>query len=262
MLNLHKLGLNRIPLFAALISTLVTPFVNADTLAPKTNFVGWYLGGNLGYSLASVSGSSIVMAETTLIPQDQATTNKAAAAANIGLIGGAQFAIPHNQATPWFNHYRVGVRYQYQAAQKLSGHGNWNNSPDVYTYSFNAQTQMLLLDSALALYDSHGWEPYLHLGVGFNMTTATSYSQSATSFYPGLQSYNFSNRTSSGFIGVFGLGIEYAVYKNWRAVLSYDYFTPVTAQLGNGTPLEFGTPAAPKATLGNQAVNLGLRYQF
>ena len=246
------------------LALLLSHNVQANTLLQNMNFEGWYLGSMLGYGMPSISaGNTTVTPESSLVPSDNAHTHKIDAAANLSLMGGAQFTINHKNSTAWFNHYRLGLHYQYQMAEKLTGHGNWNNSPDIYNYTYNVQTQMLLIEGALALYDSRVLEPYLHLGVGMANTTANSYNETSTGYIPGLESHAFSNQTTSGFVGVIGLGVEYNLQKHWRALLSYDYFTPIQANLGSGKTLATGiTPAGLKTSIINQAINMGMRYQF
>jgi opacity protein-like surface antigen len=231
----------------------------------KMNFEQWYVGANIGTSMPSISGASttVLPGVTGLAPQDVANTHKVSGAMAFSLEGGAQFGIRHVNPTRWFNYYRLGLRYQNQMAETLTGQGSWvgfSQMTDAYDYTYNAQSQILLVDGALGLYDWEKISTFLHAGVGMAMTQANNYNETAGSDFPGKASYGFSNKTSSSMVGVLGLGV--AMKKNWHAILSYDYFTSVQANLGAGDALEYATPTAPKANLLNQTVSLGLRYQF
>jgi hypothetical protein len=239
---------------------------HANSLLQNMNFQNWYVGANVGTSMPTLSNNSsvVVPAVSDVVPQGTAHTTSVSGAMAFSVDFGAQFGIAHAAPTAWFNYYRLGLRYQNQLAEKLSGHGSLGNSPttdDVYNYTYQAQTQFILLDSALGLYDWRKVTSYLHLGFGMANTSATNYSETPTSQFPYKDSYAFSNGSSSAMVGVVGLGLDYVIHKNWHAVLSYDYFMPVKAKLGTGT-FQGTSLTGPQASVGNQTISLGVRYQF
>jgi len=260
---LHSL---RLQLIIATFGLFLGSTLYANSLLQDMNFQNWYLGANVGTSMPSLSNNTsvVVPAVSDVVPQGTAHTTSVSGAMAFSIDFGAQFGINHKSPTAWFNYYRLGLRYQNQMAEKLSGHGNLGNSPataDVYNYTYKAQTQFILLDSALALYDWSRVGTFLHLGFGMANTTANNYSETPGADFPGKDSYAFGSRSSSAMVGVVGLGLDYAIKKNWHAVLSYDYFMPVKASLGS-TTFQGVSLSGPQANLMNQTISLGVRYQF
>jgi opacity protein-like surface antigen len=258
-----------------LINTLVltlglvasSSIAQADSLLQKMNFQTWYLGANLGTSMPSISGgaTTLVPASGDVTPLGVANTNSVSGAMAFSLEGGAQFAINHADPTAWFNYYRLGLRYHNQAAEKLTGRGSVGATADAYDYTYKAQSQFILLDSALGLYDWRKVSTFFHLGFGMANTTTNAYSETDTDALPDKTSYAFSNGSATTMVAVVGLGVDYSLTKKWHANLSYDYFMPVKAVLGSGTlgtAAGGGTLPGPQAKLMNQTISLGIRYQF
>lgn len=265
MLSNTLLRSRRLQLIIGTFGLFLGSTLYANSLLQDMNFQNWYLGANVGTSMPTLSGNStaVVKAQGDVIPEGTAHTTSVSGTMAFSVDFGAQFGIKHAKLTSWFNYYRLGLRYQNQMAEKLSGHGSIGASAatdDVYHYTYQAQTQFILLDGALGLYDWSKVTSYLHLGFGIANTSANNYSETANSQFPYKDSYAFSNGSSSAMVGLVGLGLDYAIKKNWHAVLSYDYFMPVKASLGSGT-FQGTNLTGPQANIGNQTISLGVRYQ-
>ncbi len=246
---------------------LVGNSAEASALLDQLHFEHWYLDATLGQSASHITeGTSTVLpAVAGLAPEAIADTQNSSNAATYSLSIGGQFAILHARATGWLAYYRLGLRYQNQRPEKLTGIGSWSgyaNMTDVDNYTYQAQSQILLLDTALGLYQKGPVSTFLHLASGVAITKASAYSETAGTDLPGKPSYGFADQTTSTWVGDIGLGVDCALTKNWQLFLAYDYFTPVRAQLGAGTALNYATPSGPQTNLSNQSTSLGVRYSF
>ena len=252
----------------SLLSMLVLAHsAQANTLLDALAFEHWYVDATLGQSISHITNgtSTVLPAVSGLSPEDVADTQNSSNAATYSLGIGAQFTIPHLYPTAWLPYYRLGLRYQNQRGETLTGVGAWpgyGQMTDVYHYTYQAQSQLFLLDTALGLYQKANFSTYLHLAAGVAITRANSYSETAGTDLPGKPSYAFTNETTSTWVGDIGLGVEYSLTKNWQLLLAYDYFTPITARLGNGTSLAYATPSGPQTEIANQSTSLGVRYSF
>jgi hypothetical protein len=176
---------------------------------------------------------------------------------------GKQFALHATPNPSWLSYCRLGLRYVNQQAENLSGQGSWpsySQMRDVYQYTYRVKTQLLLADLALNLYNYQRISTYIHLAAGVALVQASSYKETAGPDLPGKVSYAFSNHQTNRLGGIIGLGMDYSLNTHWHGLLSYDYFTPVTAALGNGSTLAYATPTGPHVSLANQSFSLGLRY--
>lgn len=171
--------------------------------------LSWYVGVGAGFTLAKVNGNTLTVEGF----EEHAYTNKINNTANFSLSGGLDYQRAARSVAPWLNSIRLGLRYQNQPAQKLTGHAAWHDDPltdDMYDYTYNVQTQMLLLESAISIYSWKSIAPYLHLGFGVAQIQAGNYQQTAGSDSPGTTvPYAFSNHTRYSGVGVYGLGISF-----------------------------------------------------
>ena len=226
--------------------------------------LSWYAGIGGGFTLAKTKG------DTLMVPgfDEHARTTKVASAANFSLVGGLRYQRAAKSVAPWFNNIRVGLRYQNQLAQKLTGRGEWHDLPesaDMYNYTYTAQTQMVLLEGALAIYNWQYVAPYVHAGFGIAQIQANNYQETTGTDDPGTKMpYALTQHTNYSAIGLYGVGVTFTTGSRWTADLSYDFYTPVTASLTGGS-MSTGSPytiPGISSKITNQAVNLMLRYNF
>lgn len=226
--------------------------------------LSWYAGVGAGFTLAKTKGDTLTVSGF----DEYARTTKAGNNANVSLIGGLRYQRAAKNVAPWFNNIRVGLRYQNQLAQKLTGRAEWHDVPeseDMYDYTYTAQTQMLLFEGALAIYNWQYVAPYLHAGFGIAQIQSGTYQQTPGSDSPGITDpYGFKNHTNYDAVGVYGVGITYNVNSHWVADLSYDFYTPLTASLGDGplSPNSSINATGISSKITNQAINLTMRYNF
>lgn len=262
------LSLRQMCRLLSLLSMLVLAYsAQANALLDGLAVEHWYVDVSLGQSISHITDgdSTVLPASAGLSPNEVADTQSSSNASTYSLGIGAQFLLPHAYLSAWLPYYRLGLRYQKQQSETLTGVGAWAgyaNMSDAYHYTYRAQSQLFLLDTALGLYQKGHVSTYLHLASGVAITKASSYSETAGTDLPGKTRYAFADQTTSTWVGDIGLGVEYSLSKNWQLLLAYDYFTPVSAQLGNSTALSYATPSGPQTDLSNQSTSLGVRYSF
>lgn len=226
-----------------------------------------YIEFSVGASTPQINNTqtTVFKAAPSLQPEDVANTYNAGSALLFSIAAGRQFPlhVTHNKA--FLAYYRLGLRYANQRAENLDGQGYWPNYAkmhDVYTYNYNIKTQYLLADLALGLYRWQRFSSYLHLALGVAFVQAGNYKETAGTDLPGKVSYAFIDQHTNKLGSMIGLGASYSLSANWQALITYDYFPPISVALGNGTPLTYVTPLGPKISLENQTISLGLRYVF
>jgi opacity protein-like surface antigen len=154
---------------------------------------------------------------------------------------------------------RLGLTFAHHGLQKHTGEIYDALNPSLFTtdYSYQMNSQTILLDQALELVTWKNFTPYIRTGVGVALNSTENYQ--ATTAGDVQPNFAFANKTSSALAYVLGFGVDYKINRNWNVGVSYDYLNQGNVQLAQAN-----NPAVPslKNKLTNQVITLGVRYEF
>lgn len=228
------------------LAVLSCSFLSSSNALDLQN-LPWFVGVDVNQSSLSVRGSNV----TYPVSDDTQSKNKAKGATTFTLTGG--FTLDKL--------IRLGLSYQI-GSYNISGQGNPYGTPQsvaAYGFKYKLAQQSLNLYANWTLFQEDKFYAYAQTALGMTMNKTQGYSEHVNiPNYPKID-YQFTGKSSSGFVYSLGLGATYAIEKEWRIGLQYSYQDLGKIKLGSSPVAD---TVSPSYSLSNQAISLVLRYDF
>ncbi len=208
-------------------SQAVAPLVSLQ----NTFMNRFYVSAGAGYLFNNLSGSNSLGTGAGW-PNDYYGSNKITNEPFGFMEAGFAWQRPEN----WFPGYSVGVRYLSASSTKVSGYINQYSLPAFYNYNFSYDVQLSNLMGILKadIYRLNNVMPYLLVGAGAGVYSASNYTEQATSGVTPRVSPAFASTSGTNFSYQLGAGIDVAVWKTVSINFEYDYIHYGTVQTGKG----------------------------
>jgi opacity protein-like surface antigen len=224
----------------------------------------WFAGVGSGATFLNVDNNHHVSSGAGW-PNDTYHNTNVDATALLVLDGGYQWA--HDSA--WLPFYSLGASYTYGFPTAVNGKVEQYSLPEFtnYHYHYKIQTQTILAQFKLDLYQWQGLMPFLLAGAGASVNYARSYMENPVSGVTPRVSPGFKDQTNTYFAYVFGTGLDYIVQKNLWLGLTYEYSNLGSAKTGRGantdmlTGMNYATDHL-KTSVRSNAVFLSMTYLF
>ena len=258
-MNATRLGKKHLWILSIVLCTYFPLSFATDYIYPSN----WYVGGDLGIAMLSLSNSSASVpngnTDPALANTDLYSISKPGSTPLVSLQGGYRWT----RVSPWFSNFTLGLRYQYLLSSKVSGSIEQYSDPTKtnYDYSLNFSTHVLSVLGKLTVYQHKHFAPYVTLGVGEAFNNVGGYSETAQGDVAARTSPGYQSKTAMNTAFSAGLGVDYIFNRKLSMSLGYEYANLGTLKTGNGSGT-WSNSSLALGTLTSNTILLGVHYQL